>query len=233
MTASPSPDQKIALITGANRGIGFETARQLSEQGFHVIVTARDVEAGKSAAEKIGGEFLELDVADADSIAAVGAAYPHGRLDVLINNAGVFDDDNQTILTISRDHLLRTLQTNTLGPLLVSRAFRGPLAAAAEGGRIINLSSGLGQLHDMESETPSYAISKTALNAITRQLSSALLPKNIAVNSVCPGWVRTEMGGEDADRSVEEGADTVVWLATEAPMEVTGYFLRDRKPIEW
>jgi len=232
---------RIALITGANRGIGEATLRQLSDRGFTVVVTARDAAAGQPIASHVTADtghptvFIELDVASDDSIqqAAKQFGEQFDHLDVLINNAGIYPDDDLSILDVDGTKLMHTLTTNTLGPLLVARFFRPYLEASPGGGRIINLSSGLGQLHDMDDQAPTYSISKTALNAVTRQLASALQPKNIAVNCVCPGWVQTDMGGDSAPRSVEEGADTVVWLAAEAPQSITGQFLRDRKPIPW
>lgn len=233
--------KKTVLITGANRGIGRETARQLGVLGFRVIIGARDAviadETARVLAEETGAEVesLVLDVADDASIQAAATTFGerHPSLDVLVNNAGIFPEGESSILEVGREAFFRTLTTNTLGPLLVTRFFRAYLEKSAVGGRVINLSSGLGQLCEMEDDAPTYSISKTALNAVTRQLAATLKDKGIAVNSVCPGWVRTDMGGESAPRSVEEGADTVVWLAAEAPPSVTGQFLRDRKPIPW
>ncbi|MCB1228750.1 MAG: SDR family NAD(P)-dependent oxidoreductase [Verrucomicrobiae bacterium] len=233
--------KKTVLITGANRGIGRETARTLAARGFCVIVATRNADDGKQAAQEIaeetggGVESLALDVADDVSIQSAAKFFGerHESLDVLVNNAGIFPEGESSILEVDRQAFFRTLTTNTLGPLLVARFFRPYLEKSTEGGRIINLSSGLGQLSDMEADAPTYSISKTALNAVTRQLAASLKSKGISVNSVCPGWVRTDMGGESAPRSVDEGADTVVWLAAEAPQSVTGQFLRDRKPIPW
>ncbi len=233
--------KKTVLITGANRGIGRETARELATRGFRVIVAARGedkaAEAAREIATETGGEVepLVLDVADDASIQSAARAFGerHESLDVLVNNAGIFPEGESSILEVDRQAFFHTLTTNTLGPLLVARFFRPFLEKATEGGRIINLSSGLGQLEDMEGDAPTYSISKTALNAVTRQLAAKLKDKGIVVNSVCPGWVRTEMGGESAPRSIEQGADTVVWLAAEAPSSVTGQFLRDREPIPW
>jgi len=229
---------KTALITGANKGIGHEVARQLAAKGFHVFVGARNSKAGRKAAQEIAKKcgkatFLEIDVADNDSTtnAAREFANIENHLDVLVNNAGIIADGDDAILEISDDLFRKTLETNTLGPLRVTRAFI-PLLRKSKAPRVINVSSGSGQLTGgADGWAPAYSISKTALNGITVQLAAAL-PK-FAVNSVCPGWVRTEMGGEDASRSVEEGADTIVWLASEAPQDLTGKFLRDRKEIRW
>src|SRR5947199_2437958 len=229
---------KIALITGANKGIGQEVARQLAAKGFHVFVAARDAKAGRKAAEEIANKggtatFLEIDVADNDSVTSAAREFSNveDHLDVLVNNAGIIVDGDDAILEISDELFRNTLETNTLGPLRVTRAFAALLRKSKEP-RVINVSSGGGQLTGgADGWAPAYCISKTALNGVTVQLAAAL--PNFAVNSVCPGWVRTEMGGENASRSVEEGADTIVWLATEAPQDLTAKFLRDRKEIPW
>jgi NAD(P)-dependent dehydrogenase (short-subunit alcohol dehydrogenase family) len=229
---------KTALITGANKGIGHEVARQLAAKGFHVFVGARNAKAGRKAAEEIssgGGKatFLEIDVSDNDSVTNASREFSNieNHLDVLVNNAGIIADGDNAILEINDDVFRKTLETNTLGPLRVTRAFV-PLLRKSKSPRVINVSSGGGQLSDgADGWAPAYCISKTALNGVTVQLA-AVLPK-FAVNSMCPGWVRTEMGGENASRSVQEGAETIVWLASEAPQNLTGKFLRDRKEIPW
>jgi NAD(P)-dependent dehydrogenase (short-subunit alcohol dehydrogenase family) len=227
-----------ALITGANKGIGHEVARQLGSKGFHVFVGARDSEKGQKATEALrkGGAmatFVPLNVADAGSIAnavhIVSDATDH--LDVLVNNAGVVFDADDSITQLDAETVKKTFETNTLGPLLVTQSFL-PLLSRSKAPRIINVSSGAGQLSDgMETWAPAYCLSKTALNAVTCLFAAAL--PNLAINSVCPGWVRTDMGGPNATRSLEEGADTIVWLATEAPSSLSAKFLRDRKPIAW
>jgi NAD(P)-dependent dehydrogenase (short-subunit alcohol dehydrogenase family) len=229
---------KTALVTGANKGIGHEVARQLAAKGFHVFVGARNPKAGRKAAEEIskqGGKatFLEVDVSDNDSVTTAAGEFSNvaDHLDLLVNNAGIIVDGDNAILEISDDLFRKTLETNTLGALRVTRAFV-PLLRKSKAPRVINVSSGGGQLTGgADGWAPAYCISKTALNGVTVQLAAAL-PK-FAVNSVCPGWVRTEMGGENASRSVQEGADTIVWLASEAPQDLTGKFLRDRKEIPW
>ncbi len=224
----------IALITGANRGIGFEVARQLVQRGFSVMLAARDEDDALQAAKQLGpmAAPLRLDVSDRPSIVAASKRLlmmPY--IDVLVNNAGVVFDDDKSILSTAPQLLRDTLRTNTLGPLLVTQIFH-PLLAKSPAPRIINVSSGGGQLEDgADGWAPAYCISKTALNAVTVQLAAAL--PAFAVNSVCPGWVRTRMGGPDAPRSVEEGADSIVWLAAEAPQSLTGKFIKNRAPIPW
>jgi len=231
--------QKTALVTGANKGIGLEIARQLSEFGFHVFLTARKRVAGMKAATLLAKEgsrpsFVELDVSDPASVkrAAKEVAAATDHLDVLVNNAGVLEDGEGDVLKTDPELVQQTIDTNTLGPLRVTQAF-WPLLAKSDSGRIINVSSGAGALHDMDTYAPAYSISKTALNAVTRQSAAALKSKGIAVNSVTPGWVRTDMGGAGAPRSVQEGADSAVWLATEAPQDLTGQFIQDRRVITW
>jgi NAD(P)-dependent dehydrogenase (short-subunit alcohol dehydrogenase family) len=227
-----------AVITGANKGIGYEVARQLAGKGFHVFIGARNRDAGLKAADEIGKKtgkatFLEIDVADNASVTGAAREFAKvaDRLDVLVNNAGIIVDGDDAILEISDEQLRNTLETNTLGALRVTRAFVA-LLRKSKAARVINVSSSGGQLTGgADGWSPAYCISKTALNGVTTQLATAL-PK-FAVNSVCPGWVRTDMGGQGASRSVEEGADTIVWLAADAPQKLTGKFLRDRKEIPW
>jgi NAD(P)-dependent dehydrogenase (short-subunit alcohol dehydrogenase family) len=229
---------KTVLITGANKGIGYEVARQLAEKGFHVFIGARNREAGRKAVDEIGKQggkaiFLEIDVSEDNSVTAAAREFSKivDHLDVLVNNAGIMVDGDDAILEINDKLFRETIETNTLGALRVTRAF-APLLAKSKAPRIINVSSGGGQLTGgADGWSPAYCISKAALNGVTSQLATAL-PK-FAVNSVCPGWVRTDMGGRNATLSVEEGADTIVWLASDAPQELTGKFLRDRKEIPW
>ncbi|HYG21365.1 MAG TPA: SDR family NAD(P)-dependent oxidoreductase [Verrucomicrobiae bacterium] len=233
----PNPTAKTVLITGANRGIGFETARQLANRGFHVVIGARSEDQGTKAVRKLehvgNVSFLLVDVSESESIDAAAAQFAAiGSLDVLINNAGIYPDEGISILNISRAQIASTLQTNTLGALEMTQAFV-PYLKQSQGGRVINVSSAYGQLDGMSSKVPGYCLSKMALNGVTIMFAQALKEHGIAVNSMCPGWVRTDMGGSSAPRSVEEGADTAVWLAAEADQNLTGRFFRDRKPIEW
>lgn len=232
--------EKTALVTGANKGIGLEIVRQLARAGFRVFLTARSRQRGEETAHKLqedglNVEFLQLDVTDETSIEQLAKelASRIDRLDVLVNNAGILlDAPNASVLEVEADVIGQTLQTNTLGPLRLIQKLV-PLLANSDAGKVINVSSGGGQLADMGDWAPAYSLSKTALNAVTGMMAAALKDKHIAVNSICPGWVRTDMGGSSAPRSVEQGADTVTWLATEAPSDLTGKFLRDRTVIPW
>jgi len=229
-------NERIALVTGANKGIGFEVTRELARLGFRVFLGARNQQSGRAAAERIAAEkvsFLEMDVADPASIrrAAEELSLRANHLDALVNNAGILLDEDKSALAITREIFEKTFRTNTLGPWLVAQAFL-PLLQKSAAPRIVNVSSGGGQLDGgADGWAPGYCVSKTALNGVTVQLAAAL-PK-FAVNCVCPGWVRTDMGGSNANRSVGEGAAGIVWLAAEAPQNLTGKFFRDRKVIPW
>jgi NAD(P)-dependent dehydrogenase (short-subunit alcohol dehydrogenase family) len=230
--------QRVALITGANRGIGLETARQLAQRGVHVVVGSRDEEKGRRAAKDIEAvgkvSVLHLDVSSSESVQSAVQRFGaiSDRLDVLVNNAGVYPDEGLTVVTLPRNRLAETFQTNTFGPLEVTQSFLPYLRRSASA-RVINISSGYGQLEGLAADVPSYCLSKLALNGLTIMLAEALRSDRVAVNSMCPGWVRTDMGGTNATRSVEEGADTAVWLAEEAPHELTGKFFRNRQEIGW
>src|SRR5579883_1490342 len=218
---------KTVLITGAYRGLGFEVARQLSERGWQVILSARKKDQGSAAAGRLKqAAFVELDITSNASVAR--AAKEVAALDVLINNAAIISDGDEDLLTVPPELVLRTIETNALGALRVSQAFV-PHLVRSSAGRIVNVSSGAGQLSDMGSWSPAYATSKATLNAITCLLATALKGKGVAVNSVCPGWCRTEMGGLAAPRSVEEGAAGIAWLAADAPQDKTGLFWRDQQ----
>ena len=236
-------EKRIALVTGANKGIGFEVVRQLAREGFHVFLGARKSDAGLAAVQKLNQEgekedygeitVLKIDVSKPDSIRSAAEEFSRksDRLDTLVNNAGILLDGDKDVLTITPEIFETILRTNTLGALLVSQAFV-PFLKNSDAPRIVNVSSGGGQLADgADGWAPAYCISKTALNGVTVQLAAAL-PK-FAVNSVCPGWVRTDMGGSNATRSVLEGAAGIVWLAADAPQNQTSKFWRDRKVIPW
>ena len=226
----------IALVTGANKGIGLEVVRQLATLGWRVFLTGRMLPSVRKAAASIGPSVVPvpLDITSRISIEAAFSATSQAvdHLDVLVNNAGILDHDEGSIFDLQPQRLRRMFETNTIGALLVTHKFL-PLLRKSQSGRIINVSSGAGQLSDMGTWAPAYSISKTALNGVTGQFAAALADSNIAVNSVCPGWVKTDMGGSEAPSSLEEGADSIVWLATESPQSMTGLFIKDRKPIPW
>jgi NAD(P)-dependent dehydrogenase (short-subunit alcohol dehydrogenase family) len=222
---------KTVIITGGYRGLGYEVARQLADRGWRVLLTARRKDQGAAAAAKLkNAKFLELDITNDTSVTR--AAKQVTSLDVLINNAAIIADNDQDILTIRPEVVARTIETNALGALRVSQAFM-PHFLKSSDARIVNVSSGAGQLSDMGTWSPGYSASKTTLNAITCILAAALRERGIAVNSVCPGWCRTEMGGSSAPRSGEEGAAGIVWLAADAPQAKTGLFWRDKEIIPW
>ena len=230
------PDRKTALVTGGNRGIGFEICRQLAKKGFSVFLTARNKEAGRRAVEKLAGQnlkvkFIPLDVTSYESVQnAVKLFKEHSsNLDVLINNAAILRDKTD-IFNMPESLLTETLQTNVTGTFWVTQAF---VRVMCRGGRIINISSDAGQLSRESTYCPAYSISKTALNAVTKQFAAALSSKGIAVNSVHPGWIKTDMGGNAAPLPLEKGAETPVWLATEVPIDVTSKFFYNKKEFEW
>jgi len=231
-------EQPIAIVTGANRGIGLEVVRQLARNGMTVILGARDLEKGESAAVPLVDEGLQvlvrqLDVINLHSIAPLAAEVEQmfGRLDVLVNNAGILYDTWQQPSTANLDTVQQAIDTNTLGPWRMCQAFV-PLLRHSQHGRIVNVSSGAGSLTSMGSSTPAYSVSKAALNALTRTLSDELKSANILVNAVCPGWVATEMGGTGG-RPVAAGAASVVWAVMLPDDGPTGGFFRDGQPLPW
>lgn len=236
-------DTRVALVTGANRGIGLEIVRGLSRLGVMTALAARDVEAGRAAADALSSEGLEpapieLDVKDDASVKQAIAETLHlfGRIDILVNNAGVLLDPSgeeaTTVANVPLPLVQETLEINTVGPLRMMQAVL-PVMTEAGYGRIVNMSSGLGQLSDMGAGRVAYRMSKTALNALTRTAAAECDSGDIKINAMCPGWVRTNMGGPEATRSVEEGAETALWLATLGEDGPTGGFFRDKQPIAW
>ncbi len=230
-------EDRVVLVTGANRGIGFEICRLLALKGLKVILTSRNAEKGQVAVKRLLDEgitvtFCQLDVTDPDSIkdAFAFVKSKYGKLDVLINNAGISLENDRYITKVEIDIIKATMETNFIGPLRICQIFI-PLLIKGIHPRIINVSSTLGSLHEGNSGYPAYSISKTALNALTVQLSHALAER-IKVYSMCPGWVKTDMGGSNAPMTVEEGADTAVWLATEDKIP-SGYFYQERHRIDW
>lgn len=230
---------RIVLVSGANRGIGFEIARQLGQFGLTVLLGARDTVRGEEAAGKLRDEGLsvhpvQLDVSSDESVRRLRELVEreYGRLDVLVNNAGVIGKRSMSSPEADLDSVRRLLETNLFGAWRLTQAFV-PLMHRNGYGRIVNLSSGMGQLAGMGGGASAYRVSKTSLNALTCMLAADLREANILVNSVCPGWVRTDMGGPNAARSVEQGAETPVWLATLPDGGPSGGFFRDRQPIPW
>ncbi len=233
-------EQRIAVVTGANRGIGLEISRQLAKRGIRVVVTARSAAKAAGACRKLKDEGLDVvyhacDVTDTTAVQILRdfIRKNFGAADILVNNAGVMlDPKGSSASEMSPDVLHNTMATNVYGPAMLCRALV-PLMKEKNYGRIVNLSSGLGQLSASGRGTPAYRISKTALNSFTCALAAELADTNILVNSMCPGWVRSDMGGPDAPRSLEEGADTAVWLATLGDDGPRGGFFRDKQPLAW
>jgi NAD(P)-dependent dehydrogenase (short-subunit alcohol dehydrogenase family) len=265
---------KTILVTGGNRGIGHEICRQLDAMGHRVILCSRDLEKGLLSAQNLSSSVsvMQLDVTDEDSILSLfnSVKEKFGKLDVLINNAGIGAREWRSgpaskygeilkrdfggiwkLLKLAKPLLIKSglagtrenasnidlwqarfiMETNFYGPWRMIQVFL-PLLEKSEDGRIINVSSGLGELDSLRGSYPGYSISKSSLNAMSIMFSNELKNKGIKVNSMCPGWVRTDMGGQDAPRTVSQGADTAVWLATEQDIP-TGKFFRDRKEIKW
>ncbi|MGD8591025.1 MAG: SDR family oxidoreductase [Chromatiales bacterium] len=232
----------VAIVTGAYRGLGFETCRQLARLDYRVILTARKEAEGRAAAETLQREGLDvsyhhLDVTDEDSVQQLAdfVRGRYGRLDVLVNNAGIFPDPapwdgSSSVFDADMESVKAGFETNTLGPLRLCQTL---IPLMEEQGRVVNVSSGMGQLSEMNGCCPAYRLSKTALNAVTRIFYDELKDTGIKVNSVCPGWVRTEMGGEEAPLSIEEGAKGIVWAATLPADGPSGGFFRHGEVIPW
>jgi NAD(P)-dependent dehydrogenase (short-subunit alcohol dehydrogenase family) len=231
--------KRVALVTGANRGIGFEICRQLGASGYTVVLTARDPEKGARAVRTLRQEGIEahsqmLDVTQPDSArqAAGFVAGELGRLDALVNNAAIAIDPDEVLETVDLDVVRRTLETNLLGVLACCQAFL-PLMKQQGYGRIVNVSSGRGSFSKLGAGGPCYRISKTALNALTVILADEVKEHNILVNAVTPGWVRTRLGGMKAPRSTAEGAEAAVWLAMLPDDGPRGRFFKDREEFPW
>ncbi len=231
--------KKIAIVSGANRGIGFETCRQLSQQGFLTILTSRDENKGKAAVELLqqeGGDLIyhQLDVAELNSITRLASYLKENfdRCDILINNAGVFLDRGKSVFDVPLEVLQKTLEINFFSALNMCRAFV-PFMRVHQYGRIVNVSSGMGSIANMGGFSAGYKLSKLVMNAMTRIMADEIKEINIKVNTMAPGWVRTDMGGPSAPRSLAQGVDTIIWLATLPDDGPTGGFFEDRKPISW
>ncbi len=233
-----SQDTKVAIVTGANRGIGLEVVHQLAQRGMRVILGARDAAKGEAAARLLTSQSLtitphQLDVSDQQSIdrllADVTAQF--GRLDVLVNNAAILYDTWQQGSTADLETVRRALDTNLFGAWRMCETFL-PLLRSSRAGRIVNVSSEGGSLTSMGGGTPAYSVSKASLNVMTRILAAEQRGSGVLINAICPGWVATEMGGAGG-RPVAEGAAGIVWAATLPDNGPTGGFFRDRKPLPW
>ena len=228
--------RSLALVTGGNRGLGLEVCRQLARKGLPVVLTARDRRSGERAvarlvAERLDVRFEVLDVANPRSIDRcldrLDSADAH--IGVLVNNAGVYPRGR--VLTAPDAAFRDTLETHLFGPLRLCRRLV-PAMVHARRGRVVNVSSGYGSFAEGLEGHAAYSVSKAALNALTMKLASEVRG-DIKVNAACPGWVRTRMGGLSAELSVEEGADTIVWLATLSKSGPTGGLFRERRKIAW
>lgn len=234
------PAKRIAIVTGGNRGLGLEIARQLMKADVFVVVGCRDKPKCDITLETLKREGANvdaypLDVNDTKMVRRFVeyVEKQHGSPSILVNNAGVYPEATTSRVEDTPTSMWReTFETNLFGAVRMSREIL-PLMKKLRYGRIVNISSGLGQLHQMGEGSPAYRVSKASLNALTRTLAAEVAGSGILVNSMSPGWVKTDMGGEDAPRSVEEGADTAVWLCLLPSNGPTGQFFRDRKPIPW
>jgi NAD(P)-dependent dehydrogenase (short-subunit alcohol dehydrogenase family) len=233
-------ERRIALVTGANRGMGFEVVRQLAGRGMVVLLGSRDAEMGKEArrhlpaADRERVEVCAIDVADAEGTrrAVRDLESRHGVVDVLVNNAGIYPDEGIAGLAIDPEIVRATFETNALGALRLCQLLV-PGMAERGWGRVVNVSSGYGRMRAMGGGVLAYRVSKAALNMMTLVVADEVRGKGVLVNAADPGWVRTRMGGSGAPRSIEEGADTIVWLATLPDDGPTGGFFHDREPVSW
>jgi NAD(P)-dependent dehydrogenase (short-subunit alcohol dehydrogenase family) len=231
-------DRPVAVVTGANRGIGREVVRQLADSGYLVVLGARDAQRGRAATDDLGGEAAgivarQLDVADDAGVRAaadwVGDAF--GRCDALVNNAAIEYDTDARASTADLDRVHRAMETNLYGAWRCALAFL-PLLRRSPHPRLVNVSSGGGSISSMGAGTPAYSVSKAALNALTRILAAELRGDGVLVNAVCPGWVETDMGGPGG-RPVADGAASVTWAVRLGDDGPTGGFFRDGRPVEW
>lgn len=240
------PERPVALVTGGNRGLGFEVCRQLAGRGFRVVLGARDAALGCRAARALGDEgldvgFLLLDVTRQDQVDSLPASLQAGwgGVDVLVNNAGIvpdpgdpFDVRTCSVLQAPVERMREGMETNTWGPLRLCRALV-PAMLERGWGRVVNVSSGMGAMHQMGLGWPAYRLSKAALDALTIVLADECRGRGVLVNAMDPGHIRTRLGGDDAPRSAEQGADTATWLATLPDDGPTGGMFFDRARIPW
>ena len=241
---SLKPKKKVALVTGGTGSIGFAVCKLLSQKGIDVVLSGRNIERVSESLDKLGPEVtnldgLELDVTSTDSIkrAKNYLIDKYGRIDILINNSAVYLDNRvngiyPSIFSLPKEMIDSTLNVNVCGPFLLSQAIL-PEMITHNYGRIVNVSSGMGRFDNLDSNAPLYRISKTALNSLTCIFAHAAGSSDICVNAVCPGWVRSQMGGVNAVRSPEEGAEGIVWAATLPSGSPTGRFFRDSQPLDW
>ena len=238
--SSADSGTEVAVVTGGNRGIGLEVCRKLAERGYTVVLGSRDATKGEEAAKQLGGNVSthQLDVTDEASVAkaAEWVEAKYGRVDVLVNNAGILRDaesgmPHASFESSELDDVSDSLDTNLMGAWRMTAAFL-PLLRKSERPRIVNVSSQSGSLASMRPGQPTYSISKAALNALTRILSAELHSEGILVNAVCPAWTATDMGGEGG-RPIEEGAASVIWAATLAAEGPSGGFFRDGRSLAW
>lgn len=233
-----NPDRHVAIVTGGNRGIGYEICKELSMAGCNVVLTSRNEEEGRRAAAKLHHDdnvtYRRLDVTDSKDIADLRdwILKAYGRVDILINNAGVYLDEGVSVFDVDENIMHDTLAVNFYGAFHMCRAFV-PIMRQNGYGRIVNVSSGYGAMSEMGGYVAAYRISKAALNALTLILANELRDGNIKVNAVCPGWVRTDMGGGMAPISPEAAAKDIVHFALVDAKGPTGSFFRHKKPIQW
>jgi NAD(P)-dependent dehydrogenase (short-subunit alcohol dehydrogenase family) len=229
---------KVAVVTGANRGIGFVLCRLLAQEGMIVVLGSRDEQRGAAAEATLRAEGLDvvaqqLEVTDQASVDAFTAWLDgaYGRLDVLVNNAGIMPNKNP-VLEATLEEAEVMWQVNALGPWRVCNALL-PLMLRGGWGRIVNVSSEAGSMQRTNAIATAYRVSKTALNTYTKSLAAGLTSRGVLVNAVCPGWVATDMGGPDATGTVEQGARSVLWAVTLDDDGPSGGFFQNGKPLPW